>query len=188
MNAMPRMTAKPRKTLADVDLLPPETRAELIQGEIVMSPTPTPRHQLIVGRLFAPLHAVVTSTKWGVVFPAPLDVVLGQDLFEPDIAGVAAGRLSIVGRRIEGAPDLAVEVLSPSTHDRDRFVKREAYARAGVGEYWIVDPDASTVEVFAGRAGRFVPAGYYGADEILRSPLLVPLEIPLAAVFAPMQA
>lgn len=159
-------------------------RYELIQGELVMVPSPGWRHQNISRRLFSRLEAFVEAHNLGYIAYAPLDVVLGGDVVQPDILFISHKRASIVQEdEIRGGPDLVVEILSPTTAQRDRTYKRTLYARHGVKEFWLVDPDSQTVEVLAlGRRG-YRRMGLYGKGNVLRSPLLPGLEIPLTEVF-----
>lgn len=166
--------------------LPEGSRAELIDGELFMCPSPRSRHQDVAGNLFALLREFVLSRTLGKVFSAPLDVHLPSgDIVEPDVLFVAKAHLGIVQDWVRGVPDLVIEVLSPDGVERDRIIKRDLYARNGVREYWIVDPVAQTVEVFALRGGTFDPEGYFEIGHALVSPLLTELRIPLPEVFAP---
>ncbi len=159
-------------------------RYELTEGELVMVPSPSWRHQSILSRLGFRLQAFVETQGLGYVAYAPLDVVLGGDVIQPDILFISHKRGSIIREEeIRGAPDLVAEILSPATAQRDRTYKRTLYARHGVKEYWLVDPDSQTVEVLTlGRRG-YRRAGLLGKGDVLRSPLLVGLEIPLGEVF-----
>ena len=122
-------------------------RYEVIGGELYVTPAPTPLHQKIVTRLIAALDGFCDTHGLGEVF-APIDVLFGEgDYLTPDLVFVALDRMAIVSdRAAEAAPDLVVEVLSPTTAMRDRGIKRERYARFGVIEYWIVDIQRSRVE------------------------------------------
>jgi len=121
---------------------------EVLNGELIMAAAPNLRHQEIAGNIYESLKSFVRSRKLGKVYIAPVDVVLGDDLAEPDIVFVSSERKGIMGReRIIGAPDLVVEVLSLSTSERDLRYKWDLYARSGVREYWVVNPEAETVEV-----------------------------------------
>jgi Uma2 family endonuclease len=103
---------------------------------------------------------------------------------QPDLVFVAAERLDIVTQRaIEGVPDLVVEVLSPSNWLDDRRTKFALYAEIGVREYWIVDPDERTVEVFSLQEGRYALRGRFGPDETLRSDLLPGFEVAVGDLF-----
>ena len=148
-----------------------ELRVELIDGEIYMAPAPVPMHQIIVGNLMLLLGTHVRLKRLGVVLTAPLDVELkpGADTVQPDLVFIRQERLAelLGARQIKGAPDLIVEVLSPSTRRLDRTVKLPAYARYGVSEFWLVDPDEQSVEVYVldGRTYR-VAAIYLAGDAI----------------------
>ena len=177
--------ARPRKTVKDFINLPEGSRAELIDGELFMSPSPRSPHQNAVGNLFRRLADFVAARKLGRVYVAPFDVYLPSgDIVEPDILHVATANLGIVQDWVRGTPDLIIEVLSPEGIDRDRIVKRDLYAQNGVGEYWIVDPQAKAVEVFALHGDRYEPNGYFENDDTLVSPLLAEFRLPLADLFA----
>ncbi len=177
--------ARPRKTVDDFMSLPEGARAELIDGELFMSPSPKRRHQDVVLRLVRRLADFVEARGLGALFVAPFDVHLPSgDIVEPDILFVARPNLTIVQDWVRGAPDLIVEVLSPEGVERDRFVKRDLYAQNGVGEYWIVDPQVKTVEIFTLRGSRYEPNGYFEDDDILVSPLLSEFKLTLPDVFA----
>lgn len=121
---------------------------EVLNGELIMAAAPTVRHQEISFKVAKILDAFVLSKKLGKVLISPVDVVLGDDLTEPDVVFVSVERKAIIGReRLTGAPDLVVEVLSLSTSERDLRYKWDLYARSGVREYWVVNPEAETVEV-----------------------------------------
>ncbi len=165
--------------------LPEGCRAELIDGELYLSPARRVPHQWAVGNLYALLAPFAHSRKLGKVYLAPFDVHLPSgDIVEPDILFVAWGNLGIVQDWVRGVPDLVVEVLSPDGIERDRFVKRDLYASNGVREYWIVDPEAKAIEVFVLRDGGYDASGYFEIDDILVSPLLPELKLPVAGVFA----
>lgn len=145
------VTVVPDQTLADWRALPEGTRAELIDGTIVMSPAPRVLHQVVVARFFRALDAFVQERDLGLVLMSPLDVRLTDTrAFQPDVVFIATDRLGILGEQeVDGAPDLVAEVLSPSTGYYDVTAKRLAYAEAGVREYWVLDPGQETVEVLA---------------------------------------
>lgn len=168
----------------------PETvnRLELIDGQLVREPSPGFRHQQIVGNLFDCFRQFVRRRRLGIVLMAPLDVVLGregeEEVLQPDVLFIAQERASVVQNDvIRGAPDLVVEVLSPSTAARDRAVKRVLYLRYGVREFWIVDPESRTIEVFLFREGRFVSQGVLGEGGTVSSSVLAGLRIPVSEIF-----
>jgi Uma2 family endonuclease len=174
-----------RFTYRDYLLLPEGRRYEVIDGELFMTPAPTPYHQLVSKRIQRTLDAFVEKNGLGLVLYAPCDVVLSDaDVVQPDILFVSAGRLSIVGDKfISAAPDLVVEVLSPATESRDRVAKMKLYAKTGVQELWIADPAEKTIEILVNSGEGFRREALIGATETLRSVLLAGLEISLSSVF-----
>ena len=153
----PALTLTQRKTVADYMRLPEGTPIQLINGEFVMSPSPIRAHQRISMQLSAQLYDFVKDNKLGEVYSAPFDVHLSAfDAFQPDILFVARERLDIIhDDGVHGAPDLVVEVLSPSTAGYDLLLKKDAYERYGVKEYWIIDPKDRTLEVFEHTGSEF---------------------------------
>ena len=187
---MAEVARKIKFTYQDYKSLPEsETkRYELLDGELLMAPSPSTYHQRIVRRLAHILGDFTERRGLGEVFLAPLDVVLGEgeerEVAQPDLFFISKEREKIIAEQeIQGAPDLVVEVTSPATEDRDRHYKKTLYARHGVREYWIVDPDARKVEVFALGEKGFELVRAYKAGEVLRSPLLEGLEVDLNEVF-----
>ena len=162
-------------TYDDLASLPDDHHYEILDGELFVSPSPTMAHQLALKRLvlaFAELERRKIASIWF----APLDVIMSPTrVVEPDLLVVLRERRSIIKHRgVEGAPDLVLEVLSPSTTKHDRTRKRQFYARNGVREYWIVDPDAGSIEVLEliedGLSYR--QAGWYGPGDRARSATL----------------
>ena len=143
------------------------TRKEILGGELFVTPAPTPRHQHVVGIMYAALRTHTDSRHLGEALTSPIDVVLSPtDVVQPDIVFIAQRRRDIIGEAaIHGAPDLVVEVLSPGTAAIDRGRKMQAYARATVPEYWIVDPEAHVIEVYSleGATYRFAGRAEHGA-------------------------
>jgi Uma2 family endonuclease len=136
-------------TYADFAALPADgKRYELHEGEISVTAAPRTRHQLVVGNLHLLLAPHARRLGLGEVFLSPIDVILSNiTVLEPDLVYVEAGRLGQVSERgIEGPPTLVVEVLSPGTAAADRGIKLRLFARFGVPHYWIVDPDARTIQ------------------------------------------
>jgi Uma2 family endonuclease len=141
-------SARLKFTYRDYLLLPEGDRRELIEGDFFITPVPNIRHQVISRNLGIRLWEHVDTNGLGQVFLAPTDVVLSpESVVQPDILFVSNERRGIITEaNVSGAPDLVVEILSPSTAERDRELKLTLYARYGVREYWIVDPDDETVE------------------------------------------
>ncbi len=160
-------------------------RYELLEGELVMVPAPSWFHQSISAALFRFLDSHIRARGLGEVRFAPLDVVLSEhDVVQPDLMFISKVRLGIVREGVvQGAPDLVVEIFSPATTQRDRTLKRTLYARYGVKEYWLVDPEMETIEVLQLGARGYRRAGLYEKRQVLRSSLLAGLEIPLAEIF-----
>lgn len=162
-------------------------RHELIGGEHIAEASPIPRHQVVSMHLSRLVGGWVRAKRLGCLLAGPVDVVFSPiDVVAPDLVFIARDRLDIIGEKyIHAAPDLAVEILSPSSRRRDEVVKHRLYEREGVGEYWVVDPDRETV-----RAYRLVEGSYRraaelsaGAGDLLTSPLFPGLTIPLAEIF-----
>ena len=129
---------------------------ELWDGELIMSPTPSFLHQEIAFRFHCVLHDWVTTHKLGKVIGAPIDMVLSPHrAVQPDVAFIAKDRQAIIQRVIMGPADLVAEIVSLQGRSRDRIEKRDLYEQHGVKEYWIIDPEAQTVEVLALVNGRY---------------------------------
>ena len=163
-------------------------RYELLGGELVLVPSPTEYHQRISGNLAFILRQFVQENDLGRVYYAPLDVVLGEgedrEVVQPDIFFISKERAEIIAEEeIRGAPDLIIEIVSPGTEDRDRHYKKTLYARHGVKEYWIVDPEKKTVEVYTLGERGFKLTKAFKAGEVLTSPLLEGLEVNLNEIF-----
>ncbi len=178
-------TSTIKRTYTDYSRTPDDERYELLDGELVMAPSPMESHQIVVMELGALLHVFVKARGLGQVFSAPYDVVLSDtDVVQPDLLFVSNERAHIrTPANIRGAPDLVVEVLSPSTARRDWREKLDLYAEHGVPEYWLVDPDAKTVTVLLLDDGTFAEVAHYGAGETLISPILAGFAASLDDIF-----
>ena len=161
--------------------LPDQPRCELIRGRIYVMTSPTYRHQVAIGLLWRRLEDIADRSG-GAAAGAPLDVTLADhSVVQPDVIYVSPSRLSVIEERIEGAPDLLVEVLSPSTARLDRGEKLKLYAESGVREYWLVDHAACSIEFLVNREGRFQVA--LPVDDFYRSAELPELELDLAELW-----
>jgi len=165
--------------------LPEGTRAELINDSIIMSPAPLLPHQIIIHYLDMILGNHVLEHQLGMVLPAPVDVHLNDsNIFQPDLVFVARERRSILSRRgIIGAPDLVVEVLSPSNAYYDLTEKKRVYELAGVPYYWTLDPENSAFEgwVLAGATYRME---FRAVEQGTVQPQLFPgLVLPVQEIF-----
>ncbi len=179
------MIISTKYTHADLLAAPDDNlRREIIGGELYVTPSPIFRHQLIAQRLNLALADYLKTRPIGVVLFAPLDVIIGEhDVVEPDLPLVLNEHRSILQDWVRGAPDLAVEILSPGTAARDRSIKLRAYARYGIREYWIADPDGRTIEVYRLGSGGYELANTFLEAETLTSPLLPEFTLPLAGIF-----
>ena len=179
------LNVETKLTYADYLKTPDDERYELLNGELVMSPSPKEIHQFISGNLYFKIAAFVRDRSVGKVYFSPFDVVLSDtNVVQPDILFISNERAEIITPdNVRGAPDLVVEILSPATAERDRTLKLDLYARHGVKEYWIVDPDAETITVLLRGESRFGVNGTYGEGQILQSPTLTGFSVALEEVF-----
>jgi Uma2 family endonuclease len=145
---MADLTLPRRATYADYCTFPDDgLRYEILEGAIYMTPAPSTLHQYASKRLQRMLETALEARGTHLVFNAPIDVILSdEDVVQPDL--VVAARSQLSTRGVEGPPLLVVEILSPSRPDYDRLTKARRYAAFGIAHYWIVDPDARTVECF----------------------------------------
>lgn len=190
--AQPALKAEKRFTYADYKHWPADERWELHDGRAVaMSPAPTVQHQVIAGN-FHHWFKNFLKGKPCRVYISPIDVLLptyeGQDAHEvdrvlqPDVI-VVCDREKIRKANIFGAPDLAIEVLSPSTAKRDEGEKRDLYARAGVKELWLADPENLTVKRYALVDGEYRKPDVFGPEDALPSSALEGVTLPLGEIF-----
>lgn len=174
---------KPVWTYADYCVLPQDfNRHEIIEGDHVVTPSPTTRHQRVLTKLTSLLIVHVETHGLGVVLAAPMDVLLAPtSVVQPDLLFISQGRLSIIKEaNIQGAPDLVVEVLSPSTAAIDRGGKMALYARYGVAHYWIVDARHLSLETYEIREGEYELTSQFKKDEPVKVRLFPDLTISLA--------
>lgn len=145
------------KTYADYAKLEENAPYQLINGMFVKSPSPVPYHQSISKHIQFKLYTLEQQGK-GKVFDAPIDVYLSEEnTFQPDLIFIVTERLSIIGnKKIEGPPDIVIEILSPHTAYYDLRQKKEVYEQYGVKEYWIVDPMAKRIDVYENKGKKYV--------------------------------
>ncbi len=172
-------------TYDDLFTLPDDGRRyEIIEGELYEMPSPSIIHASVIARIITLLVPIVgrIGGQW---FTAPLAVFFpGADPVQPDILVILPNWTGDLRHRgVEGAPDLVIEVLSPSNRGHDLLTKRSLYARAGVREYWIADPEARTLEIFALDRDAFHLAVAASGSESPASPLLGPLPVAAEALF-----
>jgi Uma2 family endonuclease len=169
------MPVDTRLTYDDYCLLPSNGRRyEIIDGELFVTPSPRRAHQKVVTQLSRFLGNFVETMGGGEVYVAPFDVVFSLfDVVEPDILYVSKEHASVVTEKnVQGAPDLVVEVLSQSTAEIDRTTKLKLYARYGVEEYWLIDPEACTAEIYRRDAQGFELVANLHPSDLLTTPLL----------------
>jgi len=153
----------------------PETNRiiELSEGRLIITPAPTTQHQRISSKLHLLIGNFVMLNNLGEVCYSPLDVKLWEGIIkQPDIVFMSNEHRDRITVRYWGVPDLVMEILSESTAKKDRVDKFFEYLKAGVLEYWIVDPEAKTIEVYTLIKGAYVPYGRWGNGEIAKSKLL----------------
>ena len=153
---------------------PEDKRYELLDGELVMAPAPGELHQSVSAQLGWRLVQFVSENNLGRVYQAPFDVVMSNmNVVQPDLLFVSNERSHIItSANIQGAPNLVVEILSPSTAERDRTFKRTLYAKYGVNEYWMVDTTAKDITVLLLGEREYEVVDTYGEGETLTSPTL----------------
>jgi Uma2 family endonuclease len=180
----------PRKLTYDDFLHFPEDdglRHELIGGEHFMAPAPSRKHQFASISLSSAFFTFLRRNPLGHVYHAPFDVVLSdEDVVEPDLVFISNQRAGILNEKnARGTPDLVIEILSERTRKIDETLKLELYERAGVDEYWILDPGPETARLYRRDSDRLVLTQSLSAsaEDLLETPLLPGLAIPLAEVF-----
>jgi Uma2 family endonuclease len=171
----------------EADYFPVSERSRIIElsnGNLEIAPMPTDLHQLILGRLFAALFALVSERKLGQVRFSPLPVRLWPGkIREPDLIFMSAAHADRI-QKYWGVPDLAVEIISEGTEKTDREIKRVEYAQARIPEYWIIDPEAQIVEVLRLQGRTYSTEAQLGNGDTLISPTFPGFELPLADLFA----
>lgn len=173
--------------VADYMKLPDDgPRYELIEGELLMAPAPNRYHQEILGNLYFLLTSYLKQNRIGKLDVAPFDVIFDEhNVLQPDIiffSNARAAALTTAGA--SGAPDLAIEILSPGAEERDRVLKRKIFARTGVEELWLVLPDKRRIEIYRLQENPDRAAQNVAATERFSSKLFPGLTIDAADVFA----
>ena len=177
-------------TYEDLFALPDDGRRyEIIEGELYEMPAPTLDHARVIANLIAMLIPLVSKVG-GQWFTAPVDVFFpGADPVQPAILVLLPGWQGTLARRgVEGAPDLLIEVVSPASRKHDRLTKRALYGRAGVREFWLVDPEARTLEIFTLERDASHVTESASGDASPTSPLLGPLPVAVDDLFAGIEA
>ena len=172
-------TVRPLISHQDLQEAPEDGRRyEIYDGEVFVVPAPVPLHQIVALNLYD-LFRTWVRQHGGLVLVSPIDIVLSDyDVVQPDVVFFTPERIHLVRARepIRAAPDVAIEVLSPSTRATDRGKKMQLLARYGVPEYWLVDPDASAIEVYQLEDGAFVLHLAASAGDRVRSPRIADID------------
>ena len=179
---------KRKYTYEDYLKTPEDTRYELINGNLIMSPAPRTNHQIILTELFGELYTFVKRNKLGKVFVSPTDVHFDNEtVVEPDILFISKSREKIITEKnIQGAPDLTIEIVSQSSIHRDMVQKKALYEKFGVKEYWLVYPDEELVEIYELKNNKYKHFNTFSKDEALETPIgsgLKGLKINLKEIF-----
>lgn len=158
---------------------------EIMQGVLVVSPSPSGPHQGVAGEIHAYLREQILLKHLGLVFTAPFDVVLSEkNVFQPDVVVLLKEHLAQYSdRKIMGAPDLLVEIISPSSKLYDRALKRTLYEQAGVPEYWLVDEYKHTIELFVLEGRQYRACGIFQGQQKLPSRIAPHMDMPVACFF-----
>ena len=172
-------------TYEDYRNAPEDKRYELLDGDLVVTPAPGEAHQRVSRNLTILLGQSVKLTGAGHIYAAPFDVVLSDtDVVQPDLLFVSNEQEYVITEaNVQGAPDLVVEILSPSTAERDQTFKRALYAKHGVKEFWLVDTAAKTVTVLLRDPQGFAVVGVCGEGQTLDSPTLTGFTINTDEIF-----
>ena len=176
---------KKQYTYEDYEKLPEGAPYQLIGGELIMTPSPMPYHQIIARNIGFELLKFNEQRRLGEVIFAPLDVYLSEtETYQPDIIFISKDRLNIIGeKKIEAAPDLVIEILSPSTAYYDLRHKKRIYEKSGVKEYWIVDPMEKGIEVYENVNGEFKVFSQAQEKDRVKSKLLDGFEVEMEKAF-----
>jgi Uma2 family endonuclease len=163
-------------------------RHELIDGEHYVTPSPNTKHQTVSMNLLVAIAGWLETHPIGRLYHAPFDVVFTDfDVVEPDLLYISNERRRgiVTPKHVRGAPELVIEIGSPGTRRRDETIKRRLYERTGVSEYWFVDPEIDVVRVYRRAGDGFARALElaHEAGDVLTTPLLPALELPLARIF-----
>jgi len=182
------MSTKPLATIADLELMPDDgNRYEIIEGEIIVSRSPSIIHQIIFGNLLTELRLFLRSNPIGVVLGGIGVIFDDLNGVIPDIVFVSNKKRDEIasGERINGAPDLVIEILSPGKENarRDRVIKRQTYGNFEVSEYWIVDGENRLVELYRNHNGVLELVETVQENGKVISPLLPGFELQVADIF-----
>ena len=179
------MVTKAKYTYEDYLNTPEGERYELIDGELILVASPNEEHQFASVKLVSLMYPYADERDLGWVFHAPFDIVFSDtEVVQPDVMFISKERENIrTGANVQGAPDLVVEILSPSSLKRDWEDKRELYAKYGVEEYWIADPVHKMVSVMLLGDGILELAGTYVEGDTVASTALEGFSVEVGEIF-----
>jgi Uma2 family endonuclease len=185
---MKTLHSNPSKILTLEEFLQLEetnTPCELINGELIMSPSPTFEHQTILGRLYVLFFHAAEATG-GTACLSPFDLHIDEhNVFQPDLMYLSPEKKSFIkARSVKGPPDIALEILSPSNSRTDKVTKKNTYLEFGVNEYWIVDPFQKNITVYTQSSGKNLPSHIFTGKDSVGSPNLPTLTFNLDKVFS----
>jgi Uma2 family endonuclease len=180
--------AKKIATYADIEALPPHVTGEIIYGNLVTHPRPTPRHATAHNALGSELTGPFQTGRGGPggwVFMTEPEMHIGGHILVPDIAGWRREKMPDMPSKayVEIAPDWVCEILSESTEDYDRKDKREIYGKLGVSHIWLLDPRSKVLEVFQLTAGHWMLIGTYKGHDGVKAPPFNAIEFSLGALW-----
>jgi Uma2 family endonuclease len=180
---------EPLLTVEDLDAMPEDgNRYEIIGGELLMTRSPGKEHQTVTGNLFFLLKTYLVQNPIGQIWIGLGTILSNYDSVIPDLVFVSNPLLDEIARgdRIIGAPDLAIEIVSPGPENsrRDRIAKRQLYGKFGVKEYWIVDPETRSIEVYMLEDETLKLQALYSAQDQLRSNVLPGFSFKVETIFA----
>lgn len=173
-------------TYEDLKTLPENGKQyQIVEGDLIVSPSPKTLHQFIIVNLTRILSSFVKKHGLGKIICAPMDVVLSpENVFQPDVLFISNENKNIITEtNIQGAPDLVVEVLSEGTKEMDLTIKKKIYARFSVKRYWLIDPETKTMESLLLYDEGYMEEAHYEKNEIFSSPLFPGLSFPLNELF-----
>jgi Uma2 family endonuclease len=173
-------------TVREYLLLPDDGKQyQLIEGDFFVNPAPVPWHQTVSRRLQYELMTQLERPGIASVYNAPIDVILDDyNVLQPDLVILGAAKADLVTERaIEGVPDVVVEILSKSTSERDRYIKRRVYERFRVPEYWIVEPVHGSVHLLRHSGERYAERAVLDRSGTVTCPDFPQVSVPLAPIF-----
>ena len=172
-------------TEADYFRLPESNKIiELSEGRLIISPSPTNQHQVVVGKLHILIGLHVFNNNLGQLLMAPMDIKLRKGVIrQPDIVFMSNEHLRRITNKHWGIPDLAIEVTSPGTKREDRKYKYAEYEKAGIKEYWIIDPDKQTVDIYELKDKQYMTMGNFRGSDIVKSEVIKDFSFKVESIF-----